>query len=657
MRTLSVDIETYSPVDITKGGLYRYVEPDEFQILLFAYAWDFGPVEVIDLTAGPLPDELREALTDASILKTAYNAAFEIACLNKIYGTDRSQWECTMIHGSYCGYPLGLGACAKAMGMSEDKQKDTAGKALIRRFCVPRKPTARDRRTRVLPADEPEKWAMFIEYCRQDVVTEMAIKQRLAPYPLPEREKQFWRVDQEINDFGAQIDADLVEGALCIAERRRQDLIGEMKTVTGLENPNSPAQLTVWINTQLAPLSITIESLRKGDLPDLIQMAADNGLANVQRALELRQQLAKSSVKKYDSMAAVMCHDNRAHGLMQFFGARTGRWAGRLIQVQNLPRNYIENLDTAREIVKDGDGELLDMFYGDTLDTLSQLIRTAFVPSEGMRFAVADYSAIEARVIAWLSGEQWRLDVFNGHGRIYEASASAMFGVPIERIVKGQPEYALRAKGKVAELALGYQGSVGALKTMGALKMGLHEDELPEIVRKWRASNPAITSFWSDTEDAVMDCVANGNQRAICGGRVHIRRTNDALIITLPSGRDMFYPYPQVTEGKFGDQVAYLGMTQTTRKWGEIQMYGGKWVENIVQATARDCLADAIYELAAQDFRPVFHIHDEVVMEIPPNSPAHNVDRAIEVMCHASPWADGLPLNADGFESDYYRKD
>ena len=460
MRTLSIDIETYSDIDITKTGLYKYVRSPNFKILLFAYAWDYGPVQLIDLTKEELPESIVAALKDPEVLKTAYNAAFEINCLSRFYETEVRQWECTMVHGLYAGYPAGLGLVAKVMNMPEDKQKDRAGKALIKLFCVPRKPTKRDPRTRILPADEPEKWELFKEYCRQDVVTEMAIKQKLLPYPLPETEKTYWGEDQFINYYGARIDTELVHGAQTIADTEANRLTERIREITGLVNPNSPTQLKKWLEDQSgAP----VKSLNKTDVPELIKLYDETGLDDAAEVLRIRQRAAKTSLKKYDAMEDAVCEDGRVRGLIQFYGTRTGRYAGRLVQVQNLPRNYLESLDEARSLVKAADLDAVRVFYTDVQDTVSQLIRTAFIPSEGRYFAVADYSAIEARVIAWLAGEDWRMKVFHGAGKIYEASASSMFHVPAEKIVKGNPEYSLRAKGKIAELALGYQGRKGEI--------------------------------------------------------------------------------------------------------------------------------------------------------------------------------------------------
>lgn len=654
MRTLSIDIETYSDIDITKTGLYKYVRSQNFKILLFAYAWDYGPVQLIDLTKEELPESIVAALKDPEVLKTAYNAAFEINCLSRFYETEVRQWECTMVHGLYAGYPAGLGLVAKVMNMPEDKQKDRAGKALIKLFCVPRKPTKRDPRTRILPADEPEKWELFKEYCRQDVVTEMAIKQKLLPYPLPETEKTYWGEDQFINYYGARVDTELVHGAQTIADTEANRLTERIREITGLVNPNSPTQLKKWLEDQSgAP----VKSLNKTDVPELIKLYDETGLDDAAEVLRIRQRAAKTSLKKYDAMEDAVCEDGRVRGLIQFYGTRTGRYAGRLVQVQNLPRNYLESLDEARSLVKAADLDAVRVFYTDVQDTVSQLIRTAFIPSEGRYFAVADYSAIEARVIAWLAGEDWRMKVFHGAGKIYEASASSMFHVPAEKIVKGNPEYSLRAKGKIAELALGYQGSKGALVTMGALRMGIPEEELPDIVSRWRKANPNIVSLWNQLDEAVIDTVKTFREHTI-RGKITTSRDENYLFITLPSGRKLFYPGPVVDEGDFGgDQVKYEGLNQTTKKWEYVRMYGGKWTENVVQAIARDCLAEALHNLIQAGYLPVFHVHDEVILEIENADTEHSLENAIAIMCQAPAWARDLPLNADGFTSSYYKKE
>lgn len=655
-KNLSIDIETYSSVDLTKSGLYKYVQSPDFEILLFAYSFDDEPVEVVDLTqkGRTLPQRVLWALQDPNVKKTAYNAAFEWYCINKFFVSPLEQWECTMVHGLYAGYPAGLGLVARVMGFPEDKKKDTAGKALIKKFCVPRKPTKNKPYTRTLPKHEPEQWELFIEYCRQDVVVEKAIKERLDKYPLPEQEQCYWIMDQAINSRGVQIDTGLVNGAMAIDDIMTAELVNALRELTGLDNPNSPAQLKNWLEQGTGK---PVPSLNKADLPDLIEAMEAEGHPEAAKVLCIRQELAKTSIKKYRAMHNAVCFDNRVRGLLQFYGAKTGRWAGRLIQVHNLPRNYLETLDVARDLVKTQNVDMLKVIYGNVPDTVSQLIRTAFVPSEGCQFAIADYSAIEARVIAWLSGEQWRMDVFRTHGKIYEASASAMFGVPLEKIKKGNPEYALRQKGKIAELALGYQGSKGALIQMGALKMGLDEEELPDIVRRWRDANRRIVDFWYTVENAALGCVEFGEPCLLQHGII-ISRDTHYLLITLPSGRQLFYTNPVIVPGDMGrKQVQFEGLNQTTKKWEYVPTYGGKLVENIVQAVARDCLAEAMYKLHCAGYKICFHVHDEVILEIPEDDSVYNLDNAIKIMCEPPAWAPDLPLNADGFTSDYYKKD
>lgn len=655
MRQLSIDIETYSSVDIKSSGLYKYVQSPDFEILLFAFSFDEEPVVVVDLTekGRGLPDRVLRALKDPSVKKTAYNAAFEWYCINKFYEAPLNQWSCTMVQGLYAGYPAGLGRIALALGFPEDKQKDRQGGALIRKFCVPRKPTKNKPYTRTLPEHEPDQWELFKSYNEQDVVVEKAIRKRLDAYPLPEHEQQLWIMDIWMNSQGVEIDQDLVQGAIAIDQETTEELMADMRQITGLDNPNSPSQHKAWLEETTGRV---IPSLVKGILPDLIDAFKDD-YPEAAQSLRIRQELAKTSIKKYYTMANACCADGRVRGLLQFYGAHTGRWAGRLIQVHNLPRNYIASLDVARGLVKKKDAQGLKLLYGNVPDTVSQLIRTAFVPSPGCVFAIADYSAIEARVIAWLSGEQWRMEVFRTHGKIYEASASAMFGVPLEKIAKGNPEYALRAKGKVAELALGYQGAKGALIQMGALKMGLSEEELPDIVRRWREANPRIRDFWYQVENAALGCV-EFCQPVTLGCGVTFSRDEHNLFITLPSGRKMFYPNPVVVPGDMGrKQVQFEGQNQTTKKWELVPTYGGKLTENIVQAVARDCLADALYRLYQAGYAIRFHIHDEIILEVPEQIATECYDRIEKIMCQSPSWAPDLPLNADGFLSPYYKKD
>jgi DNA polymerase len=657
IRHLSIDLETYSSVDIRKSGLYRYVQAADFQILLFAYSFDGNPVQLIDLAQGDqIPEYIIHALRDPNVIKHAYNASFEWYCLNKFFFTPIEQWQCTMMHGLYCGYTAGLGATGAALGLPEDKRKLGIGMALIKTFCVPCKPIAKNgNRTRTLPHHEPEKWNLFKEYCRQDVATEMEIERRLSNFPVPQSEQYLWQLDQMINAYGVRVDQDLINGALQVDETITNELRTEAIQITGLDNPKSVKQLSEWLTTETGE---EIQNLQKGTVSKLIE-TIDHGKAK--RVLEIRQELSKTSTKKYLAMQNAVCEDGRVRGLLQFYGAnRTGRWAGRLVQVQNLPRNYLETLDHARDCVKSKKIDALKLIYGNVPDTLSQLIRTAFIPSRGHKLVVADFSAIEARVIAWLAGEQWRLDVFATHGKIYEASASAMFGVPLEKISKGNQEYELRAKGKVAELALGYQGGSGALIAMGALDMGLIEGELPEIVKRWRSANKRIVDLWYNIENAAIEVMKTG-QSAGVKGLIIAREADydnnlDFLTIRLPNGRKLYYAKPFLKENDWGKEALnYRGINQETKKWEVVPSYGGKLTENVVQAIARDCLAESLMRLSAAGHETVMHIHDEVVLDVPEASV--DLDRVCEIMGQPISWAPGLLLKAAGFVADFYKKD
>lgn len=656
MKHLSIDIETFSSIDISKSGLYKYVQSPDFQILLFAYAFDGQPVQIIDLARGEqLPPEIVAALQDPNVLKHAYNAPFEWYCLNKFFYSPLNQWRCTMMHGLYCGYTAGLAATAVALGLPEDKRKLGIGSALIRTFCVPCKPTCKNgQRIRTLPHHEPEKWQLFKEYCKQDVVTEMEIERRLSSFPVPDQEQRLWEIDQQINAYGVAVDMGLIEGALHCDGVSSGQLMEEAIKLSGLENPKSVKQLSAWLTEETGE---EITDLTKGTVKELIKVV-DNDAAR--RMLEIRQELSKTSVKKYTAMQSAVCADGRIRGLLQFYGAnRTGRWAGRLVQVQNLPRNYLDTLSHARDCVKGKKVDALKLIYGNVPDTLSQLIRTAFIPSPGHVFMVADFSAIEARVIAWLAGEQWRLDVFSTHGKIYEASASQMFGVPIELIKKGNPEYELRQKGKVAELALGYQGAAGALIAMGALSMGLTEEELPDIVHRWRSSNKRIVDLWYSLENAALEVMRTG-QAVGMKGLVIAREGDynngqDFLTVTLPSGRKLFYVKPFIQRNERGrEAIYYMGVNQETKKWETVPTYGGKLTENIVQAIARDCLAESIVRLTAHGYQIVMHVHDEVIIDAPENT---DLDRICEIMGEPIPWAPGLQLKADGYKTVFYKKE
>ncbi|MFL0197364.1 DNA polymerase [Clostridium sp. WILCCON 0269] len=657
MRHLSIDLETFSSVNIGKGGLYKYVQSPDFEILLFAYSFDSEPVKIIDFTQREvLPQEIMAALKDPYILKHAYNAPFEWYCLNKFYISPLEQWRCTMIHGLYCGYTAGLAATGKALGLPEDKRKMGIGKALIRTFCVPCKPTkSNGHRTRTLPHHEPEKWSLFKEYCIQDVVTEMEIERRLQAFPVPEQEQELWELDQRMNAYGARVDQDLIDGALYCSKVVSEKLMDEAVNLSGLDNPNSVQQLSGWLEKETGEETV---DLTKDTVKKLIK-ATDNDV--VKRLLRIRQELSKTSVKKYIAMKEAVCSDGRIRGLLQFYKAnRTGRWAGRIVQPQNLPRTNIETLELARDCVKYKKIDALKLIYGSVPDTLSQLIRTAFIPSQGNILVDADFSAIEARVIAWMAGEQWRLDVFNSHGKIYEASASQMFGVPIEKIKKGNPEYELRQKGKVAELALGYQGASGALISMGALNMGLEENELPEIVHRWRATNRRIVDLWYSVENAALSVMRTGQpvgiKNLIIAHEGDYNTQQDFLTITLPSGRKLFYTRPFIAQNDRGrEAIFYHGMNQKTRKWQLVSTYGGKLVENITQAIARDCLAESIKKLSKIGYKVIFHVHDEVVIDC--LEEYADLGQVCNIMSQPIAWAPGLPLNADGFVAKFYKKE
>lgn len=662
MRHLSIDIETFSSVDIKKSGLYKYVQSPDFQVLLLAYSFDGEPVRIIDLARGQaIPFEVERSLLSPDTVKHAYNAAFEWYCLSKFFKLPEpaiwlSQWRCTMLHGLYCGYTAGLAATGEAMGLPQDKKKLGVGGSLIRTFCVPCKPTrANGNRTRNLPHHEPDKWGLFKTYCVQDVITEMEIERRLSAFPVPDSEQALWCLDQTINARGVRIDTEMVNNALEINSAVTAELKAEASGISQLDNPNSVAQLLSWYEEETGE---NLDNLRKDTVKSLLCGELENEA--VRRVLQIRQELSKTSVKKYSAMQEAVCDDERVRGLLQFYGAnRTGRWAGRLVQVQNLPRNYIDTLSMARDFVKQGNIDMLKYTYGNVPDTLSQLIRTAFIPSENNMFLVADFSAIEARVIAWLAGEQWRQEVFATHGKIYEASASAMFSVPIEKIKKGNPEYSLRQKGKVAELALGYQGGAGALVQMGALGMGLTEEELPDIVRRWRQSNKRIVDLWYSVDSAAVACVRTtqpqGTHGILFSRESDYSTGQDFLTITLPSGRKLFYAKPYLSPNKWGnDSLHYFGMDQTSKKWKELETYGGKLVENIVQAIARDCLAVAMQRLEGAGFRIVFHVHDECIIDAQKGA---SLKEACAVMGQPISWAEGLLLRADGFAGQFYRKD
>lgn len=641
MKHLSIDIETSSDVDIRKCGAFKYAESEVLRIMLLAYAFDDEPVEVIDLEKGEeIPLFLLQALQDKEVIKHAYNATFEWLCLNRAgYETPIEQWQCTMIHAMYLGFPAGLEATGEAVGLPEDKKKLAIGRQLIKYFCLgPYKPDA-------------DKWNLFKDYNKKDVEAERAIEKKLSSFPVPELEWERWRRDVLMNDYGVGVDMGLVTGALAIQEESVQRLTNEATVLTGLENPNSPSQMLEWVNAQ----GIELKSIQKKDVQDAL---SGDLPPNVRRALEIRQQLGKTSVKKYDAILACVCKDERVRGISQFYGARTGRFSGRLVQMQNLPRNYLEPLEDVREIVKARDYETLDLIYPSIADTLSQLIRTAFVPKDGKKYVVADFSAIEARVIAWLAREEWVNQVFATHGKIYEATASQMFHVPIEKISKGNPEYALRQKGKVATLALGYQGGTNALISMGALDMGLSEEELPEIVTRWRNANKNIVRLWYKVGECALATTKDGRARTYNG--LIFRLEEDLnnglrfLTIELPSKRKLFYCKPFAGAGRFGEVLTFFSQNQTTKKWGEEQTFGGKLVENIVQAIARDCLCVTLDRIAERNLQPVFHVHDEIIVEA---DEGLTVEELCDIFAIPIPWAKGLILKGAGFDGYFYQKD
>lgn len=660
MDHLSIDLETFSSVPIAKAGAQKYIASPDFEILLFAYSLNGAPSVCCDIAQGELlPDWVLDALCDPQCLKHAYNAAFEWGCLSKFMGRQLppEQWRCTMFHGLYAGYPAGLDAAGRALGLPEDKRKLSTGKALIRYFCVPCTPTkSNGGRRRNLPNHDPARWELFKEYNAQDVTTEMEIERRLSLITVPDWLQRQWETDLLINARGVAVDMEMVNGALEIGATVRERLTQEAVRISGLSNPNSVQQLSAWLEQETGE---EVTDLRKDTVAKMIARAPD--IPEVQRMLEIRQELGKTSTKKYDAIEQAVCPDGRVRGLLQFYGAnRTGRWAGRLVQVQNLPRTYTQPLELARNLVKQRKLDNLRLIYGSVPDTLSQLIRTAFVASDGNVLIDADFSAIEARVISWLAGEQWRLEVFKTHGKIYEASASQMFGVPIERIKKGNPEYALRQKGKVAELALGYQGGAGALINMGALDMGIPEDDLPDIVQRWRDTNKRICDLWYKMNSAAVEAISTGCSVGV--GRLLVSCEYDAaheveyLTVLLPSGRKLYYNSPQIGENKWGGpSISYMGMDQTTKKWKRIETYGGKLVENCVQAVARDCLSQAIENLEKEGLPVVFHIHDEVVIDC--RADTATLDDVVDIMSRPIPWAPGLPLNADGWVGGFFKKD
>ena len=666
MHHLSIDLETFSSIPIGEAGAFRYIQSPDFEILLFAYSVDGDPVQLIDLAQGEVvPDWLISALFDASYLKHAYNAAFEYAALSKVYGQMiPSQWRCTMFHGLYCGYTAGLGATGAALGLPEDKQKLSVGKNLIRYFCIPCKPTkSNGMRTRNYPRHDPERWKLFREYNVQDVVTEMEIDRRLSAFPVPDALQKQWETDLLINSRGVRADVDLMRGALKIGDQVRSELVEEAKRISRLDNPNSVSQVLAWINAETDD-TIEVTNLQKETVSNLLGKDLQN--EDVKRMLEIRQELGKTSTKKYDAIRNCICPDERIRGLLQFYGAnRTGRWAGRLVQVQNLPRTYTEPLKLARDLVKSESTDALRLIYGSVPDTLSQLIRTAFIASPGNVLVDADFSAIEARVISWLAGEEWRLNVFKTTGKIYEASAAMIYKVPVETIAKGQPNYHLRQRGKVAELALGYQGGVAAMRRMdtGHALDDLPDEAVQQIVNQWRDANRKIRDLWYSMESAAVTTVQHGTRMNVRGLILNLEynpaQNTRCLTITLPSQRKLFYINPKLSVNRWGNpSLSYFGVDQNTKKWTEIETYGGKLVENCVQAIARDCLAESIERLETAGLPVVFHVHDEVVIDVKPFGDEQTMlNTVINLMRQPISWAPGLPLNGDGWVGEFFRKD
>ena len=644
-RMLAIDIETYSDVDLISCGVYKYSSSPHFEILLIAYSVDDEETVCIDVANGEEPPkEFIEMLLDDTVTKTAFNANFERTCFSNYYQHSfrPEAWRCTAVQAAMLALPLSLEGVGAVLGL--DKQKMTEGKELIKYFCSPCKATkSNGGRTRNLPKDAPEKWRQFKTYCIRDVDVEKQIRQRLAKFPIPKREQEIYCLDQRINDRGIMVDRNLVNHAVACDLLYKETATARAYELTGLENPNSVSQLKLWLKEK----GLEVDSLAKDTVKDLSMKAE----GDVQEVLKLRLATSKTSVKKYEAIDRSVCAENRVHGLLQFYGAnRTGRWAGRLVQIHNLPQNHLPDLELARALVSEGRYEEVELFYESTPNVLSELIRTAFVAKPGCRFIISDYSAIEARVLAWLAGEEWRLQVFETHGKIYEASASAMFHVPIEEITKTSP---LRQKGKISELALGYGGAVGALTSMGALKMGLTEEELPGLVSTWRSANPHITAFWWAVDEAAVTAVRDKKPSKV--GRVSFEYKSGILFVTLPSGRKLSYVKPRMMLNKFGREgLTYEGIGES-KKWMRLETYGPKLVENIVQAASRDILAEAMLRLEKEGFDIVCHVHDEVVLEVPDGK--SSVEEVNEIMAVNPVWTEGLPLKAAGFESPFYKKD
>ena len=643
-RILEADIESFSDVDLVKCGVYAYADSPAFEILLFAYSFDGGETQIIDLAQGEkFPAEVEEAIFDVSVTKTAYNANFERTCLSKHFGRyiPPESWHCSAVQATMLALPRSLEDVGRVLGLDEQKMKE--GKELIRYFCVPCKPTkANGGRTRNLPCHAPEKWELFKTYCKRDVDVEKSIRRKLHNFPIPESEMELYRLDQRINDRGVLVDMGLVRNAVSCEHLHKEVVTKRAYELTGLENPNSVAQLKGW----LGDMGMEAESLSKKAVAEMI--AETDG--EVEELLRLRLMLAKTSVKKYEAIERSACSDGRVHGMLMFYGAnRSGRWSGKNVQLHNLPKNYLPDLELARDLVKQGRFEDIELLYDSTPNVLSELIRTAFIPKPGCRFVVADFSAIEARVLAWLSGEQWRLDVFTSHGKIYEASASSMFHVPMEEITKTSP---LRQKGKLAELGLGFGGAAGALISMGALDMGLTEEELPPLVAAWRKANPHMVQFWWDVDAAAIKAVTEKQKTKV--GKIIFEYKSGILFITLPSGRKLSYVKPRMAVNRFGrDGLTYEGISEN-KKWSRIETYGPKLVENIVQGTARDLLAEAMLRVEKKGYPIVMHCHDEIIAEVPEGS--GSVDEMCGIMAVQPEWAEGLPLRADGYQCSFYQK-
>lgn len=651
MKILSIDIETFSDIDLGKCGVYRYTDSPNFDILLFAYSIDEGPVLIVDLASGEeLPEKIVEAILSEDIIKTAFNANFERVALmrylsrklSKDVYLNPSSWRCSEVQAAMLGLPLHLEGVAKVLRL--EVQKMVEGKPLIRYFCIPCNPTAANGgRTRNLPSDAPDKWELFKQYNIRDVEVELEIRKKIKDYPIPESEQALYELDQRINDRGFRADMNFVMQAISCDKQFTVAATERAYELTGLDNPNSVSQLKDWLSER----GVEVESLSKKNVKELVSETE----GEVEEALKLRLLMAKTSVRKYEAIERAVCSDGRVHGLFQFYGAnRTGRFAGRLVQVQNLPQNHLVDLKLARDLVREGHFEDLQMLFGNTPGVLSELIRTAFIPKEGHRFIVSDFSAIEARVLSWLAGEKWRIEVFQSHGKIYEASASQMFHVPLEEITKGS---SLRQKGKISELACGYGGGVGALKSMGALEMGVEEHELQVLIDNWRRANPHIVNFWWEVDKMAIKAVKERTRTRTHG--IVFTYKSGMLFVTLPSGRDLVYVKPKLMLNKFGREgLTYEGIG-TTKKWERIETYGPKIVENIVQAASRDLLAEAMLRLDKAGFAIVAHVHDEVICEVPVGE--SNVEEICSIMSESPKWSEGLPLDADGYECDFYQKD